>query len=495
MDSTTIITTTTTAIKCKITWINHCIPSIARYFGVTRSKHVILLEHDVLEEEEDNQQDTLKKRKRDHQFNNNNNNNNHDTNKMILDNNDNLPLPLLVPHPLTTFNNTIEHQQSSNTLSIRFKSLIGSPFIKHCIFNHIKEMTKIDKETKQCKSSKGEDILKLVHFGMVSQYAMPWNFIKHYLPDKDNVLLKRRMYIISKYCTHPNATLDTLLHLLEWSPEYDPQDQYENCHQRLIYDVAIQGNRDILEFLLKRYPNTIINPHGYKLESIIDTAKGTTKALDIAAEKGYLDIFLHFNRTEGCTIKAMDNAAFAGNIDIVKFLHYNRSEGCTTNAMDYSLLNDDVSDFEVLKFLHYNRTEGCKTDAMDNAAVKRKFEALKFLHYNRTEGCSLMAMNWVASQGDLEMLKVCDKREIINQPFFFFVFMSIVEFLHKHRTEGCSEIPIQVQNSGLFNYECCKYLVSNKIVLQNFEIDNMKMCSRDAHEFYEIVELVNQHYL
>ncbi|EGG18692.1 hypothetical protein DFA_04188 [Cavenderia fasciculata] len=95
----------TVRIKCKICGseestsieefrlhgINHCIPSVARYFGLTRldnlSKLLLLDQqlqqqqqqqqqqhHDeitsMVEEEEDNQHDIVKKRKRDHQHNN-----------------------------------------------------------------------------------------------------------------------------------------------------------------------------------------------------------------------------------------------------------------------------------------------------------------------------------------------------------------------------------------------------------------------------------------
>lgn len=50
-----------------------------------------------------------------------------------------------------------------------------------------------------------------------------------------------------------------------------------------------------------------------------------------AARNGYLEFvkWLHYNRKEGCTKKAMDLAAMNGNLEVVKFLHYNRTEGCT----------------------------------------------------------------------------------------------------------------------------------------------------------------------
>ena len=55
-----------------------------------------------------------------------------------------------------------------------------------------------------------------------------------------------------------------------------------------------------------------------------------------------------------------------GDLDVVKWLHENRSEGCSIWAMDYAANNGHL---EIVKFLHENRTEGCTTCAMDNAAA------------------------------------------------------------------------------------------------------------------------------
>ncbi|EFA81410.1 hypothetical protein PPL_05395 [Heterostelium album PN500] len=57
------------------------------------------------------------------------------------------------------------------------------------------------------------------------------------------------------------------------------------------------------------------------------------------------------------TTNAMDTACRLGNLEVVKYLHYNRSEGCTMEAIDISIENDHV---EVVKFLYQNRTEGSK---------------------------------------------------------------------------------------------------------------------------------------
>ncbi|CAK4071277.1 unnamed protein product [Aphanomyces euteiches] len=58
--------------------------------------------------------------------------------------------------------------------------------------------------------------------------------------------------------------------------------------------------------------------------------------MDRAAELGHLNIvkFLIANRTEGCTIGAMDWAAGSGHLDVMKFLDKHRSEGCSEFAIE-----------------------------------------------------------------------------------------------------------------------------------------------------------------
>lgn len=73
--------------------------------------------------------------------------------------------------------------------------------------------------------------------------------------------------------------------------------------------------------------------------------------MDGAAEGGHLEIvkWLHSNRSEGCTKKAMDGAAREGLLDIMKWLHANRSEGCNPKAVYGALKHGHL---EVLDWLH-----------------------------------------------------------------------------------------------------------------------------------------------
>jgi hypothetical protein len=51
------------------------------------------------------------------------------------------------------------------------------------------------------------------------------------------------------------------------------------------------------------------------------------KRIDIS-NKSKID-YNHHDRTEGCTVRAMDRAASRGHLEVVQWLHSNRSEGCT----------------------------------------------------------------------------------------------------------------------------------------------------------------------
>jgi len=60
---------------------------------------------------------------------------------------------------------------------------------------------------------------------------------------------------------------------------------------------------------------------------------------------------------------------------------------------------------EVVKWLHYNREDGCTHRAMDGAAVGGYLELVKWLHCFRTEGCTDYALYWAAEFGHLEVVK------------------------------------------------------------------------------------------
>ncbi|EGG22037.1 hypothetical protein DFA_01926 [Cavenderia fasciculata] len=326
-----------------------------------------------------------------------------------------------------------------STSSITFITIFRLSVTRHVIFNQIEEISnqisqnqqqqQQQSKRKRNESRKGKEIIKLKDFAMIADYAMPWDFIKHYLPayaiDQDG--FQPRLKTISRYCRHPNATLSTLEHLLEWSPDYHPnkeKDIPKGTNQAC--RIAKAGHTDILELLVKRYPkmdlefsmSSAIKRGHLSTIQFLNTCKRvrcSTFQIDYAAKFGRFDIlkFLHENRTEGCTVNALDNAASNGHLDIVKFLHENRTEGCTKKAMDESAKNGYI---EILKFLHLNRTEGCTTNAMDFSVISGRTDIVKFLNENRTEGCTNFALtvNPTDSDPHFETIHYILSNKLIN---------------------------------------------------------------------------------
>ncbi|EGG18513.1 hypothetical protein DFA_04007 [Cavenderia fasciculata] len=356
------------------------------------------------------------------------------------------------------------HVLLSNIDRASLFSVFRSLYLRQEIFSHVEE---INNRLKDHQSDggwmrpritrKGRDIINLAHLAMISQYAMPWEFIKHYLPPREEVLLKRRVNEITLYCSHPNATLDTLLHLLKWSGDYNPtlvEGQKVN-----IEEIIRNGNKDIFEFFVNNYPTTIDykrsrqwaadSGHLSILEYIDSSPPSAAQVefdnminLDFPAAYGHLHVleYLH-NRGEGDrgNIKgdnAIDNASCTSKLDVVKFLHYNTTNGCTTNAMDSAILYGDIELLKVCIFLHFNRTEGCSDNSIDIASECGHLDIVKFLHEHRSGGCTKRAMDKAAKNG----------------------FYSVVEWLHQIRSEGCTEDAMDMTNS----FEIVKFLHTHR---------------------------------
>ncbi|EGG22391.1 hypothetical protein DFA_04509 [Cavenderia fasciculata] len=420
----------------------------------------------------------------------------------------------------------------NTTTTITFQSIFRISYIRGLIFNHLNGGgggggEGGDENNKQ-SFKKGRDIIGLALLGMITQYAMPWNFIKHYINSQQVLLKRRRDIVISIYCIHPNATLDTLKHLIEWSQDFTPL-QHSHCYLDLLVDIAEYGHRDILEFLITQYYPThlslgdprdmadiaAINGHLSTLQFIDslpreeDQPRYYKEIMQTVAEYGHLNVleYLH-SQDEHCTSRAMHNAATFGHFDVVKFLHDNkaegcleitmnqvasngyfeilkvtiintssfsfdycflhdnRSEGCTKNAMDWA---SEFGHFEIVKFLHLNRTEGCSTHAMDNAARNGHFEILEWLHVNRSEGCTVDAMDHSFNLKILEFLHLnrtegCTKNAMDHASMLD---LQMVSFLYKNRTEGCTldAIEYAIDNNNL---DILKFLHENRIVKKKY---------------------------
>ncbi|EGG16706.1 hypothetical protein DFA_07684 [Cavenderia fasciculata] len=323
---------------------------------------------------------------------------------------------------------------SSTNQDITFITIFRSIYLKRVIFNHVEEISRQITSSTCKRSCKGKQFIlqqqqqQDVHSSldqMLRVYAMPYDFIKHYLPREiDQLDQSKRLKHLNDYCCHPNASLHTFQHLLQWSPDFVPNAQLMNR-------VAEVGHLDILEYIHSSYDTNVVactvdamdtaarSGHINVVKFLHNTRQegATAKAMNRAAANGHLDIvkFLHQHRSEGCTKDAMDFACANGHLDVVKFLNENRSEGCTTDAMDFACENGHL---DVLSYLHYSlsRQEGCTKDAMDNASQNGHLECVKFLHQHRSEGATTNAMNYASENGHFE----------------------IVSFLNLNRSEGCS---------------------------------------------------------
>ncbi|KAL2915016.1 hypothetical protein HK105_205338 [Polyrhizophydium stewartii] len=162
-------------------------------------------------------------------------------------------------------------------------------------------------------------------------------------------------------------------------------------------EAARYGHLELLKFICSRIP----------------VGNLRTSVMDIAARYNRLEcvVWLHENRSEGCTTDAMDFAAVNDHLDMVMWLHQNRAEGCTKEAMNMAAARGKL---RMVQWLHFNRSEGCSVAAMSLAARNGYLEVVRFLHENRSEGCNDEAMTGAAERG----------------------YHHIVKFLFTHRTEG-----------------------------------------------------------
>ncbi|EGG22179.1 hypothetical protein DFA_04297 [Cavenderia fasciculata] len=373
---------------------------------------------------------------------------------------------------------------TTSTSTTTFHSILKVQYIRHLIFNHVSDISNNNDNSSsklqhqhQRSPLKGRDIINLPRLEMISIYGMRWDFIRHYLPkDIKKIVFERRRRVITQYCQHPNATLDTLLHLLEWS--YDIEFDWQYLNSKINAPGVRIRNQEILEYLIKQCKpkekyyffigemskaskdgdlSIVKHLHFNRTEGAI------TYAMDMAAENGHLNVFrfLDQHRTEGHS-SAMDLAAFNGHVEIIKYIHEHRSEGAV-RTMDFAARFGHLN---VVQFLHDHRTEGASTDAMDKASQNGHFEIVKFLHFNRSEGATKDAMDYACARG----------------------YIDIVQFLHEHRNEGCTTKAMdKASQNG--HFEIVKYLHFNRT--EGATTDAMDYAC--AGGYIDIVQFLYQH--
>ncbi|EGG22289.1 hypothetical protein DFA_04407 [Cavenderia fasciculata] len=386
----------------------------------------------------------------------------------------------------------------TTTPTTSFHCIFKSIYIRQLIFNHVGDISRQLRtdEDPDGTSLKGRDIIKLPHLGMISKYGLPWQFVCHYLPkDSTLVLLKRRKRVITEYCCHQNATLDTLERLVEWSQVVGFDWKYLECN-------SIYINQDVLEYTVKRclvdQDHTFLSQamwlackYGYfSTVKLIDSIKGVQldleamqNAMDDACSNGFIDIvkYLHYNRTEGCTTYAMDNAARYGHLNILKFLHLNRTEGCSMDNILYNAASNGHLD--IVKFLYKHRTEEYSCYAMDLASRNGYIDVVKYLYEHKTEGAT-NALDWAAECGNIDVVKYLHEQRSEDATTYAMEiasregFIDIVKYLHEHRTEGATTRAMDwAAECG--RMEVVKYLHFN--CTEGATTDAMDMAAKNGH--------------
>jgi hypothetical protein len=171
--------------------------------------------------------------------------------------------------------------------------------------------------------------------------------------------------------------------------------------QRALGCAASRGHLAVVQTLVKGRPACKVTP-----------------AMEDAAIAGHLPVlrWLHENaasaRTQRMTLDAMDSAAVNGHLDVLQWLHDNRQESCTTRAMDGAAR---AGRLEIVQWLHAHRREGCTTQAMDGAATNGHLEVLAWLHEHRHEGCSSLAMSAALQKGHVHVVAWLERIDRENE--------------------------------------------------------------------------------
>ncbi|KAE9041886.1 hypothetical protein PR001_g6433 [Phytophthora rubi] len=182
---------------------------------------------------------------------------------------------------------------------------------------------------------------------------------------------------------------------LEYAAARDPD--WSNG-QYMAAAAVIRGFVHVLEWLNECYPERTSWGDGHE-----GSSRCGRFLMDTAVEHGHLPVmqWLHANRSEGCTYRAMNYAAASGRLDMVRWIHENRSEACSTEPMDYAAGKGHL---DVVRFLHENRSEGCTKHAMSSAAANGHLEMVQWLYANRSERMPGNALRSAAKYGHVEVV-------------------------------------------------------------------------------------------
>jgi hypothetical protein len=162
---------------------------------------------------------------------------------------------------------------------------------------------------------------------------------------------------------------------------------------------AVYGNLKFIKWLYKHKPILLI------LADIMDNAayNGNLNVIKFLHKKGYrgtkyttynavisgkLQLIKWFHRKDyKFSQHAMDAAAMLGYLKILKWLNKYRSEGCTSWAFDFSAANGHL---RILKWLHENiKNAKCTNMTAIDAAINGQLHILKWMYKNSKENINL----------------------------------------------------------------------------------------------------------
>ncbi|EGG24296.1 hypothetical protein DFA_06446 [Cavenderia fasciculata] len=173
---------------------------------------------------------------------------------------------------------------------------------------------------------------------------------------------------------------------------------YDHIHPDVITWAANYGNINVIKYFYSRgvlkhtTPGLLGKAMSCRNLEIIQflveirSEQITPECINYAAGHGLLDTIKYYHQKDkeihhnGFTATAMDRAASGGHLEMVKWLHFNRSEGCTKQALDNAVSIRGGKGLDVARFLQANRTEGCSKSAYVYTIESGSLESLHFLH-------------------------------------------------------------------------------------------------------------------
>ncbi|EFA81406.1 hypothetical protein PPL_05391 [Heterostelium album PN500] len=214
-------------------------------------------------------------------------------------------------------------------------------------------------------------------------------------------------------------------------------------------------------------------PKRYSIIHLFEPNTFLTECLNITK-------YLHFNRSEGCTTKAMENGSRYGSLEIIRFLHENRTEGCSEYGMNVAAFNGFL---DILKYKHYNKIGGCSKPAMDNATGFGHFEIIQFLHYNRSEGCSGRAMDNACSNGHYILQSFCMKIELkdVQKEQWIWQFTMVIW------NALSSSISIEQKVVQKITERCTKNTIYQILKSKHVNLENIQWLHRNYCEFRSLI--------